>query len=74
MNPVWLITGKGDMLLSKSYSQSENLTGVVAEPGSNYETCKHCVEKDQIISAQKITIESQMELIKMLKEKYSHPI
>ena len=66
INVVWLITGKGEMLIKGS----EKLSSMVSEPSNNlYSECKSCKEKDKLISVQEDNIALLKEKLEYLDQK-----
>lgn len=63
ISAFWLLTGKGEMIEKNIFQEA-----VLNEPESTY-GCKSCSEKDEIITAQKKTINSQEELLNFYRKR-----
>ncbi len=60
----WLITGKGEMLRNKEcIDKEEIIAGAEKPPG-----CELCKAKDEVITSLKAQINTQTEMIELLKE------
>lgn len=69
INPIWLFTGNGDMLLNEEKHHLQS--NIVLEPQEEYIRCKHCIDKERIISNQAERIEELKDTISILKDNCS---
>jgi len=61
----WLITGEGKMLLNDKINESPQ---VCTQTSGVPPVCERCKDKDAVIAAQRAQIESQTELLDLLKQ------
>jgi len=61
----WLITGEGEML---RHINKDGLPQVCTQTSGDPPECARCKDKDAVIAAQRAQIESQTELLDLLKQ------
>jgi len=64
----WLITGEGEML---RHINKDGLPQVCTQTSGDPPECARCKDKDAVIAAQRAQIESQTELLDLLKQSRS---
>jgi len=65
LNAEWLIIGEGEML---RHIDKDGLPQVCTQTSGDPPECARCKDKDAVIAAQRAQIESQTELLDLLKQ------
>lgn len=65
LNMDWLITGEGEMLRNIN---KDGLPPIAEKTSGDPPVCERCKDKDAVIAAQRAQIESQTELLDLLKQ------